>query len=237
MAAAERAARGGPDRGQRAARPSEDCRPRRRMTRAHRHPRRHVRSDSLRPSRHRARRGAAALGLDAHVRDPVEHSAAPAAAARLRLSPLRDGGAGRRRRPDWRASDLELRTDAPSFTSTTLRQFHERGYAPSELFFVIGADAFAEIATWTDYPADPRRGTFRRRLAARARRSTELPRRLPRLASRMIAPPLDARRRRRAVDHFDRRADRRRVIHCDPRPASPRANRSPGWSRRRAATH
>ena len=30
--------------------------------------------------------------------------------------------------------------------------FHERGYLPSELFFVIGADAFAEIATWRDYP-------------------------------------------------------------------------------------
>ena len=47
----------------------------------------------------------------------------------------------------WRASDLELRCDAPSYTSTTLERFHERGYLSSELFFVIGADAFAVIAS------------------------------------------------------------------------------------------
>jgi nicotinate-nucleotide adenylyltransferase len=28
-----------------------------------------------------------------------------------------------------------------------------RGYGPAELFFVIGADAFAEIESWMDYPA------------------------------------------------------------------------------------
>ena len=50
-------------------------------------------------------------------------------------------------RTGWRASDLELRVEAPSYTSGTLERFHERGYAPSELFFVIGADAFAEIGT------------------------------------------------------------------------------------------
>ena len=45
------------------------------------------------------------------------------------LPPLRDGGARRSPdRPDWRASDLELRHDAPSYTSRTLERFHERGY-------------------------------------------------------------------------------------------------------------
>ena len=44
----------------------------------------------------------------------------------------------------WRASDLELRIGSPSFTSGTLQRFHERVRAV-ELFFVIGADAFAEI--------------------------------------------------------------------------------------------
>jgi nicotinate-nucleotide adenylyltransferase len=63
-------------------------------------------------------------------------------------------------RAAWRASDLELRTAAPSYTSTTLRSFHERGFAPAELFFIVGADAFAEIAAWRDYPAILGSATF-----------------------------------------------------------------------------
>ena len=55
-------------------------------------------------------------------------------------------------RPGWRASDLELRLSAPSYTSTTLLRFHDRGYGPAELFFVIGADAFVDIGSWKDYP-------------------------------------------------------------------------------------
>jgi nicotinate-nucleotide adenylyltransferase len=57
------------------------------------------------------------------------------------------------KRAGWRASDMELRSDEPSYTSTTLARFHERGYRPIDLFFVIGADAFADVATWRDYPA------------------------------------------------------------------------------------
>ena len=34
----------------------------------------------------------------------------------------------------------------------TLQQFHDRGYPPSELFFIIGADAFVDLATWRAYP-------------------------------------------------------------------------------------
>ena len=55
-------------------------------------------------------------------------------------------------RTDWRVSDVELRHEAPSYTATTLRRFHERGHLPTELFFLIGADAFAQITTWRDYP-------------------------------------------------------------------------------------
>jgi nicotinate-nucleotide adenylyltransferase len=55
-------------------------------------------------------------------------------------------------RPGWRVSDVELRSDAPSYTVTTLTQFHADGYPPAELFFLIGADAFAEIESWRDYP-------------------------------------------------------------------------------------
>jgi nicotinate-nucleotide adenylyltransferase len=93
-------------------------------------------------------------------------------------------------RPEWRAADLELRHDAPSFTSRTLELFHERGYLSSELFFVIGADAFAEIASWRDYPKilDAAHFVVVSRPGSPVK---ELPRRLPRLADRMARPPLD----------------------------------------------
>jgi len=52
----------------------------------------------------------------------------------------------------WRASDLELRSPEPSYTAATLAHVHGLGFAPADIVFVIGADAFAEIATWYDYP-------------------------------------------------------------------------------------
>jgi nicotinate-nucleotide adenylyltransferase len=55
-------------------------------------------------------------------------------------------------RAGWLASDLELRSQPPSYTATTLEAFHQRGYTPAELFFLIGADAFTEIQTWKQYP-------------------------------------------------------------------------------------
>lgn len=93
-------------------------------------------------------------------------------------------------RPGWHASDLELCDRAPSFTSATLKRFHERGYAASELFFVIGADAFADIGSWKDYPDLLDCAHF----AVVSRPGcpvAHLPARLPLLASRMVAAPLD----------------------------------------------
>jgi nicotinate-nucleotide adenylyltransferase len=93
-------------------------------------------------------------------------------------------------RPGWRASDLELRSLAPSYTSTTLQRFHERGFAPGELFFVIGADAFADIATWRDYPQILSAANFA--VVSRPGCPTsQLADRLPLLAKRMVRPPLD----------------------------------------------
>jgi nicotinate-nucleotide adenylyltransferase len=93
-------------------------------------------------------------------------------------------------RPDWRAADLELRSETPSFTSGTLAKFHERGYAAAELFFVIGADAFADIGAWRDYPAILDAAHFA--VVSRPGFPVEqLPHRLPRLVSRMAHPPLD----------------------------------------------
>ncbi|MCX6552733.1 MAG: nicotinate-nucleotide adenylyltransferase [Acidobacteria bacterium] len=50
-------------------------------------------------------------------------------------------------------SDLELRRTGPSYTADTLRALHAAGYDRWQLFFLTGADAFAEIAMWREYPA------------------------------------------------------------------------------------
>lgn len=55
-------------------------------------------------------------------------------------------------RPQYRVSDAELGRPGPSYTADTLRALHAEGYGPSQLFFILGADAFAEIATWREYP-------------------------------------------------------------------------------------
>jgi nicotinate-nucleotide adenylyltransferase len=50
-------------------------------------------------------------------------------------------------------SDLELCAPGPSYTADTLTRFRESsGLAASQVFFITGADAFAEIATWHRYP-------------------------------------------------------------------------------------
>ena len=93
-------------------------------------------------------------------------------------------------RPGWRASDLELRLPAPSYTSGTLQRFHEYGYTAADLFFVLGADAFAEIESWRDYPDLLRLAHFA--VVSRPGVSVDtLGERLPALRSRMVRPPID----------------------------------------------
>jgi nicotinate-nucleotide adenylyltransferase len=94
----------------------------------------------------------ATLGLDrmfVMTANIPPHRPQPVASAYHRFAMVAIAVAGR---SGWRAADLELRSDAPSYTSTTLARFHERGYPASELYFVIGADAFADIGAWHDYP-------------------------------------------------------------------------------------
>jgi nicotinate-nucleotide adenylyltransferase len=55
--------------------------------------------------------------------------------------------------PGWTAWDTELRRDGPSFTFDTLAELHRGGWAAQQIFFITGTDAFAEIATWSRYPA------------------------------------------------------------------------------------
>jgi len=88
-------------------------------------------------------------------------------------------------RDGWLASDVELRHEAPSYTTTTLGRFHQQGYQPNELFFLIGADAFADITTWRDYPQILDRAHF----AVVSRPSypvAQLREQLPGLADRMV---------------------------------------------------
>ena len=49
-------------------------------------------------------------------------------------------------------SDHELQTPGPSFTARTLDHLRASGLRPSQMFFITGADAFAEIETWHRYP-------------------------------------------------------------------------------------
>lgn len=52
----------------------------------------------------------------------------------------------------FEVSDIELQLPGPSYTAETLDRFGRSGLRPSQLFFIIGADAFAEIASWRRYP-------------------------------------------------------------------------------------
>jgi nicotinate-nucleotide adenylyltransferase len=116
------------------------------------------------------------------------HREPPRASSYHRFAMVSQTVAGR---SGWRASDLELRLHTFSYTSETLLKFHERGYAPSELFFILGADAFSEIQSWKNFPLVLEYAHF----AVVSRPGFpvgDIPHRLSTLASRMIRPPLDA---------------------------------------------
>ena len=55
--------------------------------------------------------------------------------------------------PGWRVSDVEIERDGPSYTYDTLTAAQATGFAAAQIFFIAGADAFAEVATWSRYPA------------------------------------------------------------------------------------
>jgi nicotinate-nucleotide adenylyltransferase len=96
----------------------------------------------------------AALGLDEVLvlpsHDPPHRPVDPHASAfhRFALAALAIDG-----REGWRCSDLETARDGPSYSADTLRALHACGWPRSQIFFILGADAFAEIATWREFPA------------------------------------------------------------------------------------
>jgi nicotinate-nucleotide adenylyltransferase len=56
-------------------------------------------------------------------------------------------------RPGWSASRIELDREGRSYTYDTLIELQDGMDEGSQIFFITGADAFAEIASWSRYPA------------------------------------------------------------------------------------
>lgn len=121
---------------------------------------------------------------------PPHRPDTPGASAHDRLEMIRLAIADRlpaTRSARWETSDVELRRDGPSFSSDTLEELHGEGLSPLQIFFITGADAFAEIATWHRYPEVLDAAHFA--VIARPGSSLEsLRERLPALRSRMIGP-------------------------------------------------
>jgi nicotinate-nucleotide adenylyltransferase len=87
--------------------------------------------------------------------------------------------------PAFAASDLELQEPGPTYTSTTLARLAEAGYSPLQIFFITGADAFADIETWRDYPRLLDSGHFVV-ISRPGRPAAALRAELPALAPRMV---------------------------------------------------
>jgi len=95
------------------------------------------------------------LSLDAMVLIPSRippHRAQPATASaddRLAMTQLAADG-----HPGWSVSRIEVDREGKSYSYDTIAQLAvERGLPGTQLFFIAGADAFAEIASWSRYPA------------------------------------------------------------------------------------
>ena len=54
--------------------------------------------------------------------------------------------------PELVVSDLEIGLTEPCYTFDTLARLQKTGLSAAQIFFITGADAFAEIATWSRYP-------------------------------------------------------------------------------------
>ncbi len=89
------------------------------------------------------------------------------------------------------ACDIDAEDNGPSYSYNVLARLHEQGHAASTLVFILGADAFADIASWYRYPAVLDMCHFavisRPGLPAEAMRT-----RLPEWADRFVSVPATA---------------------------------------------
>ena len=121
------------------------------------------------------------------ARTPPHRPSAPVASEGHRLAMVELAVA---EEPAFGVSDQELRTDAPSYTSVTLENWGRSGTNPWQIFFITGADAFAEIVAWHDYPHVLNLAHF----VVVSRPShpvAHLPQQLPDLAARMRDASMD----------------------------------------------
>lgn len=84
------------------------------------------------------------------LRDPPHRSASPMANAFHRFALV---ALAIEDRPAYRVSEMELVRPGHSYTADSLRAMHAEGWTPSQIFFILGTDAFAEISAWREYPA------------------------------------------------------------------------------------
>jgi nicotinate-nucleotide adenylyltransferase len=86
--------------------------------------------------------------LPAH--DPPHRSTSPLANAFHRFALI---ALAIQDRPAYGVSAMELTRSGQSYTADSLRAMHAEGWTPLQIFFILGADAFAEISTWREFPA------------------------------------------------------------------------------------
>lgn len=129
-----------------------------------------------------------ALGLDRVVLMPCNvpsHKTAPHAAAPHRFAmaalAVQDS-------PYLLLSDAEMEGDAPAYTIDTLDHMAAHGVDTGGVFFLTGADAFAEIRTWKGFPTVLDRCHFVA-VSRPDRPAGSLPVLLPELADRMQTAP------------------------------------------------
>lgn len=83
------------------------------------------------------------------------------------------------------ASDLDLDAPGPSYTAELLDRLHRAGRTASQIVFILGADAFADIEQWYQYPAILNRCHFAV-VSRPGRPATALPALLPSLQDRFV---------------------------------------------------
>lgn len=93
--------------------------------------------------------------------------------------------------PGLLVSDLEIAHTGPCYTFDTLARLHGTGLGAAQIFFITGADAFAEIATWSRYPQVLEMAHFVV-VSRPGHPAAALPARLPALAARMAQPAAPA---------------------------------------------
>ena len=138
--------------------------------------------------------------------------------------------------PAYRASDIELRRAGPSYTIDTLKELHGQGWRPAQLFFIVGVDAFADVASWRAYPAVLEAANFV--VIPRAGAAAQVAAHAPELAGRVTAVGARSGQFGRDPHLCGRGTDAGRVVVTHQAAASSqRKHRRPGAGGGRTAYH